>query len=264
MLRIRLSRWLAVAVALIAAGTLVLQASGLTINTASISFPDVTLDGNDQTVDGSTSAWRATALGESDGWNVTVASTAFDGGEVQEVSNDATGGTFTLTFSGQPTAAIDYDATAATVESALEALSNITDVTVTGSGMFSDPWVVVFVDPGSVNVAEMTADDTNMTDGTSTITTTIEGGTTTIAVSNFKISLSNNNIVVFSGDTNKPVSTQTEFASLSGTPLMIASAAVGEGDGIYDLTPDFQLTVPAETYIGSYEATVTITTSVGP
>ena len=264
MVRIRLSRWLAVAVALIAAGTLVLQVSGLTITTASISFPDVTLDGTDQTVNGSTSAWRADATGESGGWNVTVASTAFDGGEVQEVSNDATGGTFTLTFSGQTTAAINYNATAATVESALEALSNITDVTVTGSGTSSDPWLVAFVDPGSVNVAEMTADDTNMTGGTSTITTTIEGGTTTIAVSNFQIRLLDSNILLVSGDTNKPVSTQTTFASLSGTPLKIASAAVGEGDGVYDLTPDFQLTVPAETYIGSYQATVTITIGVGP
>ena len=103
-----------------------------------------------------------------------------------------------------------------------------------------------------------------MTGGTSTITTTIEGGTKTIAVSNFQIRLQDGNIVVVSGDTNKPISTQTTFASLSGTALKIASAAVGEGDGVYDLTPDFQLTVPAETYIGRYEATVTITISAGP
>ena len=264
MFRIRPSRWLAVAMALIAAGTMVLEASGLTITTASISFPDVTLDGTDQTVNGSTSAWRANAPGEAGGWNVTVASTDFTRGEVQEVSNNATGGTFTLTFSGQTTAAIAYNATATTVESALEALSNITAVTVTGSGTSGDPWVVTFVDPGSQNVAEMTADDTNMTGGTSTITTTIEGGTKTIAVSNFQIRLLDSNIVVVSGDTNKPVSTQTTFASLSGTALKIASAAVGEGDGVYDLTPGFQLTVPAETYIGRYEATVTITISAGP
>ena len=264
MLRIRLSRWLAAAVALVAAGTLVLEASGLTITTASISFPDVTLYGTDQTVNGSTSAWRADATGESGGWNVTVASTDLEGGEVQEASNNATGGTITLTFDGQTTAAINYNASAASVESALEALSNITDATVTGSGTSGDPWVVTFVDPGRQNVAQMTADDTNLTGGTSTITTTVEGGTKTIAVSNFQIRLLDASIVLVSGDTNKPVSTQTAFVSLSGTALKIASAVVGEGDGVYDLTPDFRLTVPAETYIGSYEATVTITISAGP
>ena len=241
-----------------------LSAAALTISTNPITFPAVTLDGTDQTVTGSTSAWRADATGESGGWNVTVASTGFEGGEVQEVSNNATGGTFTLTFDGQTTAAIAYNAAAATVEPALEALSNITDVTVTGSGTSGDPWVVAFVDPDRQNVAEMTADDTNLTGGTSTITTTVEGGTKTIAVSNFQIRLLDANIVLVSGDTNKPVSTQTSFTSLSGTALKIASAAVGEGDGVYDLTPDFQLTLPAETYIGSYEATVTVTTNAGP
>jgi len=262
--RIKLGRWLAVAAALIAATVLALEASALTITTGPITFPDVTLDGTDQTVNGSTSAWRADAAGESGGWNVTVASTDLEGGEVQEVSNNAAGGTFTLTFDGQTTAAIDYNASASTVESALEALSNITDVSIKGSGTSGDPWVVTFVDPGRQNVAEMTADDTNLTAGTSTITTTVEGGTKTIAVANFEIRLLDASIVVVSGDTNKPVSTQTAFASLSGTARKIASAAVGEGDGVYDLIPDFRLTVPAETYIGSYEATVTVTISAGP
>ena len=38
-----------------------------------------------------------------------------------------TGGTFTLTWNGQTTAAIAYNATAATVAAALKALSNIGD-----------------------------------------------------------------------------------------------------------------------------------------
>ena len=38
---------------------------------------------------------------------------------------NATGGTFTLTFNGQTTAAIPFNATAAQVDTALEALSNI-------------------------------------------------------------------------------------------------------------------------------------------
>jgi hypothetical protein len=47
--------------------------------------------------------------------------------EVQRltITGTPTGGTFTLTWSGQTTAAIAYNATAAVVQAALEALSNI-------------------------------------------------------------------------------------------------------------------------------------------
>jgi hypothetical protein len=90
------------------------------------------------------------------------------------------------------------------------------------------------------------------------------GSGKTIAVSNFEIRLLDANIVWVSGSTNKPTSTQTDFAALSGTGLNIASAAVNNGNGVYDITPDFRLTVPAETYAGSYTATVTADISVGP
>ena len=159
----------ALAIALMATAVLALPAVALTITTALISFPTVTLDGTDQTVTGSTIAWRADATGETGGWNVTIASTDFDNGAGK-----------------------------------------------------------------------------------------------TVAVAGFKVRLLDANIAVVSGDTEGPVSTQTTFAPMSGTALKIASAAVGAGDGVYDLTPDFRLTVPAETYTGDYSATVTITISVGP
>jgi len=69
----------------------------------------------------------------------------YDGGQahVQTVNvSPATGGTFTLTFDGQTTAAIAYNAAAATVAAALELLSNIDDVSVTGSA--GGPWDVEF------------------------------------------------------------------------------------------------------------------------
>jgi hypothetical protein len=89
------------------------------------------------------------------------------------------------------------------------------------------------------------------------------GASKTIAVRNFEIRLLDANIVVVSGDTNKPASTQTDFASLSGAALKIASAASGTGDGVYDLTPGFRLTVPAEAFTGAYTATVTVAISAG-
>ena len=60
------------------------------------------------------------------------------------LANSPTGGTFTLTYSGQTTGNIAYNASAATVETALEALSNIGsgDATVTGSD--EGPYTVEF------------------------------------------------------------------------------------------------------------------------
>ncbi len=56
--------------------------------------------------------------------------------EVQHLSftDEATAGTFTLTYDGQTTAAIDYDATLVEIQTALEALSNVDsgDITVGG------------------------------------------------------------------------------------------------------------------------------------
>ena len=96
------------------------------------------------------------------------------------------------------------------------------------------------------------------------VSTDFTAATRTIAVSNFTIRLLNSDIVVVPGDLTGPTSTQTTFTSLSGAPLKIASAAVGDGDGVYDLTPGFELTVPAETYAGDYSATLTVDVAVGP
>lgn len=85
--------------------------------------------------------------------------------EVQSVTitGAPTGGTFTLTFSAQTTAAIAFNAAAATVQTALNALSNLDGVTVSGSA--GGPYTVTF--PAEMgNVAQMTGDGTNLTGGT--------------------------------------------------------------------------------------------------
>lgn len=102
--------------------------------------------------------------------------------EVQTVTitGSPTGGTFTLTYSGQTTAAIAYNASAATVKNALVALSNLKaeDITVTGNA--GGPYTVTFngglVD--GVNVPQMTA-ASSLTGGSSpdvTVATTTGGG----------------------------------------------------------------------------------------
>lgn len=81
--------------------------------------------------------------------------------EVQTIteSNNSTGGTFTITFDGQTTAAIASGAGAATVKSALEALANIgtgnISVTRTGSPRV---YTLTFTGTlGGTNVAQVTA-----------------------------------------------------------------------------------------------------------
>jgi len=105
--------------------------------------------------------------------------------EVQTVTitGSPTGGTFTLTWNSQTTAGIAYNATAATVQSALEALSNIApgDVTVTGSA--GGPYTITF--GGAYlgdDVAQMTASGAGLTGGSSpsvSVATTTGGGSAT-------------------------------------------------------------------------------------
>lgn len=103
--------------------------------------------------------------------------------EVQTVTLAlATGGTFTLTYSGQTTAAIAYNATAAAVKSALEALSNIGvgDVNV---GKVGSVYTVSFVGAlADTNVSQMTANAASLTGEvgdtpTVTVATSTGGGT---------------------------------------------------------------------------------------
>lgn len=96
-----------------------------------------------------------------------------------------TGGTFTLTYSGQTTGTIAYNAAAATVQAALEALSNIgvLEALVTGGPGPGTPWVVEFaVTLGNSDVTLMTGNAAGLTGGTGsviTVTETRKGGTTT-------------------------------------------------------------------------------------
>jgi len=104
--------------------------------------------------------------------------------EVQSVAitGTPTGGTFTLTYDGQTTATIAFNAAASAVQTALEALSNIApgDVTCGGGALPGSPVTVTF--GGSLadeDVAQMTGSAVGLTGGTSpavVVTTTTPGG----------------------------------------------------------------------------------------
>lgn len=91
---------------------------------------------------------------------------------VQRIDIDATGGTFTLTFDGETTTSIAYDATPAAVQSALEGLANIDpgDVIVTAGS-----YLVEFTGQyAGQPVPTMTVDTTNLT-GTGLVATVTNG-----------------------------------------------------------------------------------------
>lgn len=102
--------------------------------------------------------------------------------EVQTITEGGSGLTsYTLTFSGQTTASIDDDATAAQVQAALVALSNVGagDVEVTGGPLATGPFSVKFIGAlADTNVGEMTATATGGS-GTVTIATGTAGGAAT-------------------------------------------------------------------------------------
>lgn len=100
--------------------------------------------------------------------------------EVQTVTEGGSGLTsFTLTFSGQTTDAIAAGATAAQVQAALEALSNIGVGNVAVTGSAGGPFTVTFGGAlANTDVAQMTATPTGGT-GTVTVATTAAGGATT-------------------------------------------------------------------------------------
>lgn len=78
----------------------------------------------------------------------------------------ASGGTFKITFDGQQTSNIAWNASAATVESALEALSNLAPADVSVSGSAGGPWTVDFAGAyAGVDVPLMTIDAASLTGG---------------------------------------------------------------------------------------------------
>lgn len=103
--------------------------------------------------------------------------------EVQRITitGTPTAGSFTLTYAGQTTAAIPYNATASAVQSALEALSNIAvgDVACTGGPLPGAAVDVTFTGAlAGRNVDQMTA-TSSLTGGTApavTVTTVTAGG----------------------------------------------------------------------------------------
>jgi hypothetical protein len=84
------------------------------------------------------------------------------------VTGSPTGGTFTLSYAGQTTAGIAYNASAAAVQSALTALSTIGSGNVGVTGSAGGPYTVTFKgDLSGMDAAQLTASGASLTGGTS-------------------------------------------------------------------------------------------------
>ncbi len=156
--------------------------------------------------------------------------------EIQSVYTGATGGTFTLTYSGQTTATIAYNASAATMVTKLEALSNVTDVTATGAGTVGDPWLVTFVDPGGADIALMTIDPALLTGAVTTIATDTPGVTAVDEIQTVDNNASGGDFTLtFDGQTTGTIafdaSAGTVDTAITALSNVVSVTVTGVGDG---------------------------------
>jgi hypothetical protein len=142
--------------------------------------------------------------------------------EVQTITVTATGGTFTITYSGQTTAALAYNASTATVQAALWALSNIADndVAVTGTaGNYTLTWI-----NSLGNVAQPTTTVTNLV----------------------------GNITFVTGDVMLVTVTASEAVTIDGIPKLVLTFDATERNAFFDAATStstslkFKYTVVAE------------------
>jgi flagellar hook protein FlgE len=144
--------------------------------------PDGTALGSNPTADLTMNVNSTTTLADVLTWlNTNEGTPGVNEEQTITITGSPTGGTFTLSFGGETTAALDFDATAAEVDTALEALSTIGagNVNCTGAALPGGSIVVEFTGTlAGQDVAMMTIDDSGLTGGTSptgTVTETTTG-----------------------------------------------------------------------------------------
>lgn len=215
----------------------------------------LTVNRNDTTLGGS-------ALGRSLSSSVITNTLHMPGNEVQTVTVDASGGTFTITYAGQTTAAIAYNASAATVLAALEALSNIPKgalrVEKTTDSGDDHVWRIEFGGSlGETNVAEVTCSGASLTGGAGTATpATVTAGAAITTLGLVPILPTQVCVYAFSSAQTDISTTTNETDTYKLTDMMELSLTIGNRYGPYytlncdldsfdtmvEVTPTMQLT----------------------
>ena len=166
--------------------------------------------------------------------------------QVVYLSGPPTGGTFTLTFDGQTTGAIAFDASAATVDTALEALSNIGagDVGVTGDA--GGPWTVEFTGAlAGVNVPLMTGSGSSLTgSGSVTVATTTQGAGGTNEVQRFTLTAADLGAWIFVLDGVQSASMQWNSSAANVQLSLEGMSNIGEGNVSVTRVPASASTIP--------------------
>jgi flagellar hook protein FlgE len=152
-----------------------------TLSSGTITFsgykPDGTALGSGPTADLTMDITATTTLNDVLTWlNTNEGTAAVD--EIQTISSTATGGTFTMSFGGQTTGALVFNATSAQIDTALEALSSIGagNVTCAGGPLGTAGVTVTFAGTlAGQDAAMVTIDNTNMTGGTASNAETTKG-----------------------------------------------------------------------------------------
>jgi len=149
------------------------------------------------------------------------------------ITGAPTGGTFTLTFGGNTTAGIAYNALASAVQTALQALASIGAGNALVTGSAGGPWTVQFTGTlGKANQAQMTASGAGLTGGSSpgvSIATTQNGAAYATISTGFTLYLMGARVVYTAA---QPVGTYVRLHSGSYLPyLAIAGANTAEFSG---------------------------------
>lgn len=143
------------------------------------------------------------------------------GNEQQTITITATGGTYTLTFRGQTTSSLNYNANAGTIQTALQALSTIgaSNATVTGTG----PFVVEFAgDLAETDVPKLLPNNASMTGGSLSVATTRATKTVREIVQKLLSTYQVHARPIILGSIDVAIGSQTKSVRIEGKSIMAA------------------------------------------
>jgi flagellar hook protein FlgE len=222
-----------------------------TLNSGTITFsgykPDGTALGSTPTADLTMPITATTTINDVLTWlNTNEGTAAVD--EIQTISSTGTAGTFTLSFGGQTTAALNWNESAANIESALEALSTIGagNVNCAGGILPANVTVAFAGTLAGQDAALLTVDNTLLTGAASVAETTpgravqgILGSTATASLLNGQIRITDaasgysksDMVMAYSGDGTLTMPGYFEMLTVGGEEVKGVNIMVYDSQG---------------------------------
>lgn len=153
--------------------------------------------------------------------------------EVQSITVDATGGTFTVTSPGGTSAAIAYNASAAAVKAAVGALSDIgtANLTVTGSGTAGSPYLLTYgVALKNLDITQLTADSGSLTGPSISIGTDVAGDGSTDEVQHLYLSgtAGGTFTITYAGQTTAAIAYNANAAAVQAALIALSNLDTGD------------------------------------